>query len=158
MTARVKGHLLWFPGFYSLGTRLKVTCVKVWVGLGSCSKCTPLDKRRCLAGTVEFIETKSCKMLLFKRFKCLLWHFFYCQPVLQPWVMTKNTNSWMEITREHWYSFPAVPSLWSAWSCYFPSSLLTLTQPSRFGSLPVAIYGGFLNIYWWHLWLLEHAH
>ena len=70
-TTRVKGHLLWFPGFYSLGTRLKFTRVKVWVGLGSCSQCTPLDKRRCLAGTVEFIETKSCKMLLFKRFKCL---------------------------------------------------------------------------------------
>ena len=30
-----------------------------------------MDKRRCMAGTVEFIETKSCKMLLFKRFKCL---------------------------------------------------------------------------------------
>ena len=26
---------------------------------------------RCLAGTVEFTETKSCKMLLFKRFKYL---------------------------------------------------------------------------------------
>ena len=63
-----KGYLLWFPGFYSLGTRLKVTRAKVWVGLGRCSQCTPLDKRRCLAGT---IETKSCKMLLFKRFKCL---------------------------------------------------------------------------------------
>ena len=70
-TTKVKGHLLWFPGFYNLGTRLKVTRVKVWVGLGSYRQCTPLDKRRCLAGTVEFTETKSCKMLLFKRFKYL---------------------------------------------------------------------------------------
>ena len=70
-TTRVKGYLLWFPGFYSLGTRLKVTRTKVWVGLGRCSQCTPLDKRRSLASTIEFIETKSCKMLLFKRFKCL---------------------------------------------------------------------------------------
>lgn len=69
-TTKVKGHLLWFQGLYNLGTRLKVTRVKVWVGLGSCSQCTPLDKWRCLAGTVEFIKTKSCKMLLFKHFKC----------------------------------------------------------------------------------------